>query len=102
MNQLEGLEIIMYCPCLWKTSEISNNRNQALQKLKYLTNELEKYLTFFGHYKELMDVLFERGQEKNLVNLLLRANAGMFHTMQSTMTISLTELELCLIAAHNK
>ena len=49
-----------------------------------------------------MDALFERGQEKNLVNLLLRANVGMFHTMQSKTTISLIKLELCLIAAHNK
>ena len=44
---------------------------------------------------------YEGVTQKNLLNLLLRANAGMFHTMESTTTISLTKLELCSIAAQN-
>ena len=78
-----------------------NNRHQALQRLIYLKNKLERNPTFFGHYKEFMDTLFQRVMQKNLLNLLLRANAGMFHIMESTMTINLTKLELCSIAVQN-
>ena len=41
-----------------------NNRHQALQRLTYLKNKLERNPTFFGHYKEFMDTLFQRGHAK--------------------------------------
>ena len=41
--------------------KVPNNRYQALQRLKHLKNKPERNPTFFGHYKEFMDTLFQRG-----------------------------------------
>ena len=75
-----------------------NNRHQALQRLIYLKNKLERNPTFFGHYKEFMDTLFQRGHAKKSTK---PPAESMFHIMESTMTISLTKLELCSIAVQN-
>ena len=41
--------------------KMPNNRYQAPQRLKQLKNKLDRNPTFFDHYKEFMDALFEKG-----------------------------------------
>ena len=49
---------------LRKDQKRPNNRHQALKRLKHLKNKLERNPIFFGHHKELMDTLFQRGHTR--------------------------------------
>ena len=69
------------------------NRHQVLRRLKHLKNKLEINPTFFDHYKEFIDGLFERNDVygQKYAKPLADSKYWYFYTAEFTARISFTK-----------